>query len=206
MKVQSPLIRAFLVCCPQRPTLHPMGAQEVRTSHRPAGTWSWPSPPSSACTSRGQPRHNDCQQHLWILFDIADGWIWYSLSESGSGKNNQLHFVWDFFFFFLKSMSCKYYDVLFYFFNWFYFLCHFLPFWLTDRLVNHCLPFPIISKGPEASNELLSCIFSPSGQSWENPIHFCTWLKKNNNCANSPKLSWQCCTVCIMGCWRKKDI
>lgn len=65
--------------CPQRPTPRPTGAQEVRTSRWPAGTWSWHSPPSSACTSRGRHGHNDCGEHLWILSDIADGWnrIWF---------------------------------------------------------------------------------------------------------------------------------
>lgn len=93
-----------------------MGAQEVRTSRWPAGTWSWLSPPSSACTSRGQPRHNDCREHLWILFDIADGWnpIWYSLLSCG-GKIISVTFCVGKCFFFLFFLS--------YFLIWWNF-CH----------------------------------------------------------------------------------
>lgn len=36
-----------------------MGAQGARTSRWPVDTWSWRSPPSSACTSGGQHRHSD---------------------------------------------------------------------------------------------------------------------------------------------------
>lgn len=48
----------------QRLTLRRTGAQGARTSRWPVDTWSWCSPPSSACTSGGQHRHSDCGEHL----------------------------------------------------------------------------------------------------------------------------------------------
>lgn len=123
-----------------------MGAQEAHTSRWPAGTWSWLSPPSSACTSGGQRGHNDCGEHLWNLFlDFADGWnlIVVHLLKSWSRKiinytlcvGNLLFFLC----FLVKFMSCKKLWWWFFIFILFpisyYFILFFLIDWPLSELV-----------------------------------------------------------------------
>lgn len=191
-----------------------MGAQEAHTSRWPADTWSWLSPPSSACTSRGQPRHNDCGEHLWILFDIADGWnqIWYSLLKSPEGEIISGTLCGGFFLFcfalLFGEFFCHVNTMMFFFII---IIISFLLLWLIDHLVNQCTaPAPLhlhsYQKPPNFPNELLLSLFlyQVVAQNW----HFHPFLymaKKTQLCQVSQytELPYQCCMECIMGCWTK---
>lgn len=179
--------------CPQRPTPRPTGAQEVRTSRWPAGTWSWRSPPSSACTSRGRHGHNDCGEHLWILSDIADGWnrIWFVWKAFWGRKIIHSTLCGIFFLLCFQviffSLSCKYYD--FFFIIIVVIILSFLLFWLLDHLMNQCAaPAPPLfhsyQKAPKFPHQSVSFERFSSGGGGEKCgkndifICFCTLLKK----------------------------
>lgn len=85
----------------QRLTPRRTGAQGARTSRWPADTWSWHSPPSSACTSGGQHRHSDYGAFPGTFPDTADNrnQVWYNLKSQVGESNQRCLMRWDFSFF-----------------------------------------------------------------------------------------------------------